>query len=56
MNTLANSQLGELHKFLGHGYPDGKGPVTFARYMGQESDEEKQRIIAHPPTFCSQTT
>ncbi len=29
MNALANSQRGELHKFLCHGYPDGRGPVTF---------------------------
>ncbi len=49
MNALANSQHGELEKFLGHGYPEGKGPVTFARYTGQESREEKQHIIAHPP-------
>lgn len=49
MNALANSQLGELQKFLCHGYPDGKGPVTFVRYTGQESDEEKNRIMANPP-------
>ena len=49
MNALANSQQGELEKFLKLGYPDGKGPVTFARYTGQESDEERQRIIANPP-------
>lgn len=49
MNALANSQIGELEKFLCHGYPDGKGPVTFARYTGQESDEEKQRIVANSP-------
>lgn len=49
MNALANSQYGELTKFLNDGYPDGKGPVTFARYTGQESDEERQRIIANPP-------
>lgn len=49
MNALANSQLGELEKFLGYGYPDGKGPVTFARYTGQESDEDRVRIIANPP-------
>ena len=49
MNALANSQHGELAKFLGHGYPDGRGPVTFARYTGQESDEEKQAIVANPP-------
>ncbi len=49
MNALANSQYGELEKFLNNGYPDGKGPVTFARYTGQESDEERQRIIGDPP-------
>jgi ATP-dependent helicase YprA (DUF1998 family) len=49
MNALANSQEGELEKFLCHGYPNGKGPVTFARYTGQEADERKQQIIAHPP-------
>ena len=49
MNALANSQLGELEKFLGLGYPDKKGPVTFARYTGQESDERKREIISNPP-------
>lgn len=49
MNALANSQRGELQKFLQHGYPDGRGPVTFARYTGQESDEERNEIIAKPP-------
>ena len=49
MNALANSQQGELEKFLCRGYPNGKGPVTFARYTGQESDEQKQQIIANPP-------
>ncbi|MGD0949096.1 MAG: DEAD/DEAH box helicase [Candidatus Binatia bacterium] len=49
MNALANSQLGELQKFLCEGYPDGKGPVTFARYTGQEKDEERQEIIKKPP-------
>jgi len=49
MNALANSQMGELKKFLKLGYPDGRGPVTFERYTGQESDEEKKRIMADPP-------
>jgi ATP-dependent helicase YprA (DUF1998 family) len=49
MNALANSQFGELHKFLRLGYPDGKGPVTFARYTGQEGDEERNAIVAKPP-------
>jgi ATP-dependent helicase YprA (DUF1998 family)/very-short-patch-repair endonuclease len=49
MNALANSQMGELRKFLSLGFPDGKGPVTFERYTGQESDEEKKRIMSNPP-------
>ncbi|RMH50632.1 MAG: DEAD/DEAH box helicase [Bacteroidetes bacterium] len=49
MNALANSQVGELEKFLCRGYPQGQPPVTFARYTGQESREEKQRIIGSPP-------
>jgi ATP-dependent helicase YprA (DUF1998 family)/very-short-patch-repair endonuclease len=49
MNALANSQFGELKKFLQDGFADGKGPVTFEQYTGQESDEQKKRIIASPP-------
>jgi superfamily II DNA/RNA helicase/very-short-patch-repair endonuclease len=49
MNALANSQLGELKKFLCNGYPGGKPPVTFRRYTGQESDEDRNDIIANPP-------
>lgn len=49
MNALANSQLGELEKFLRFGYDDGKGPVTFARYTGQENDDEKKRTMGSPP-------
>ena len=49
MNALANSQLKELEKFLKLGYSNKQGPVTFERYTGQESDEERQRIIAMPP-------
>ena len=49
MNALANSQVHELEKFLTFGYPDRRGPVRFARYTGQESDEEREAIIADPP-------
>lgn len=49
MNALANSQSGELEKFLKYGYPEGKEPVTYARYTGQESDVERAEILAHPP-------
>jgi DEAD/DEAH box helicase/Domain of unknown function (DUF1998)/Helicase conserved C-terminal domain len=47
MNALANSQLEELKKFLGA--RDGGIPVTFARYTGQESSEERERIRHNPP-------
>jgi hypothetical protein len=49
MNALANSQAGELEKFLYRGYPDGRGPVRFRRYTGQESDDERRAIWADPP-------
>lgn len=49
MNTLANSQCGELEKFLCAGFPNGKGPVSFRRYTGQEPDDERRAIIADPP-------
>jgi len=49
MNALANSQAGELEKFLCFGYPEGKSPVTFARYTGQEKDADRERITTNPP-------
>ena len=49
MNALANSQRGELEKFLRNGYGEGREPVTFARYTGQEQGEERDRILANPP-------
>ncbi len=49
MNALANSQQGELEKFLCRGYPKGHPPVTFRRYTGQESDEQRKEIVANPP-------
>ena len=45
MNALANSQLGELEKFLGI----SNQQVSFARYTGQESSEKRAIIIANPP-------
>lgn len=47
MNALANSQLEELKKFLGA--ENQTVPVTFARYTGQESAEERVRIMNNPP-------
>src|SRR4030043_191034 len=55
MNALANSQHGELQKFLHLGFPDKKGPVTFQRYTGQEDDETRNQIIAHPPDILLTT-
>jgi len=49
MNALANSQFEELSKFINRGYPDERGPVRFKRYTGQESDVEREAIIANPP-------
>jgi very-short-patch-repair endonuclease len=49
MNALANSQLGELHKYLRHGYGEGREPVTYARYTGQEDEERRKQIRDNPP-------
>ncbi len=48
MNALANSQFLELEKFLGR-RDDGRQPVTFAKYTGQENEEKKRAIIDNPP-------
>ena len=45
MNALANSQLGELEKFLGA----SNQQVSFQRYTGQESPDKRASIIADPP-------
>lgn len=47
MNALANSQLEELGKFLGD-YGDHP-PITYGRYTGQESEDERQYMAANPP-------
>jgi ATP-dependent helicase YprA (DUF1998 family) len=49
MNALCNSQREELEKFLTLGYGSGDEPVRFARYTGQESQEEREAIAARPP-------
>jgi len=49
MNALANSQLGELKKFLETGACHGRPPVKVRRYTGQESREERQEICDNPP-------
>jgi ATP-dependent helicase YprA (DUF1998 family) len=49
MNALCNSQLEELQKFLTYGYDSGKEPVTYARYTGQERQEDRQKLAENPP-------
>lgn len=52
MNALANSQQKELEKFIPptqSGDGAQRPPVTFRRYTGQESDEEKREIRSNPP-------
>lgn len=47
MNALANSQREELKKFLEADH--GGTRVTYARYTGQETSEERERIKNNPP-------
>lgn len=47
MNALANSQLQELDKFLGDRF--ATPPVTYRRYTGQESEEERADTRRNPP-------
>ena len=49
MNALANSQMLELEKYLRFGYPKDGEPVTFARYTGQETSDDRAKVLAHPP-------
>ncbi|RKS79491.1 ATP-dependent helicase YprA (DUF1998 family) [Actinomadura pelletieri DSM 43383] len=49
MNALVNSQVNELEKYLRDGYGEGREPVTFARYTGQEDDERRREIRDDPP-------
>ena len=46
MNALANSQAKELESYLGSAT---SGFVTYARYTGQESNEDRELIRANPP-------
>ncbi|MDO5710892.1 MAG: DEAD/DEAH box helicase, partial [Micrococcales bacterium] len=47
MNALANSQREELDKFLLDGFDTP--PVTYRRYTGQESLEEREAVLKDPP-------
>ena len=49
MNALANSQLGEIAKFVGEsGLPENLRP-TVARYTGQETQKEREAIAHDKP-------
>jgi len=47
MNALINSQLENLQRLQEQNWPDT--PLRFARYTGQEDDEEKERVKQDPP-------
>ena len=47
MNALANSQKEELEKFIDQ--VPGDRPITFARYTGQEDQDERRRVADEPP-------
>jgi len=47
MNALANSQMNELRRFLAP--VEGVPKVTFGRYTGQESKDERLAIKDNPP-------
>lgn len=49
MNALCNSQYGELKKFLSLGYGEGREPVRFDRYTGQDDQKRRDEIAADPP-------
>ena len=49
MNALANSQDEELGKFVDKGYAEGRSPVRFARYTGQERGPDREAIRSDPP-------
>jgi RAD3-like DEAD/DEAH box helicase/helicase-like protein/uncharacterized protein DUF1998 len=47
MNALANSQMEEIGKFLSN--VQGRPPITFARYTGQEDADARRRVADEPP-------
>jgi ATP-dependent helicase YprA (DUF1998 family) len=49
MNALANSQKGELEKYLTLGSFADQHGVRFKRYTGQENKQEREEIINDPP-------
>jgi ATP-dependent helicase YprA (DUF1998 family)/very-short-patch-repair endonuclease len=49
MNALANSQQHELEKYLTWGIAREHRAVSFARYTGQETDEQRDRVLGRRP-------
>ncbi len=49
MNALANSQLGEMRKYLDKITFGDNPPVTVQRYTGQEKQNEREAILDNPP-------
>lgn len=49
MNALANSQEGELKKFLSFSNSLNGNSITFSRYTGQEREETRKKILDNPP-------
>ncbi|MGK5093222.1 DEAD/DEAH box helicase [Deltaproteobacteria bacterium TL4] len=49
MNALANSQHGELAKFIQADPDSEKSLITFKRYTGQETEQQKRGIQNSPP-------
>ncbi|MDA8049847.1 MAG: DEAD/DEAH box helicase [Rhodospirillales bacterium] len=49
MNALANSQMEELKRYVGQSGLEERLAPTFARYTGQEDDDERQKIREAKP-------
>ncbi|WP_157129659.1 DEAD/DEAH box helicase, partial [Thermobifida halotolerans] len=49
MNALANSQHHELTKYLRWGLSRRDHRIRFASYTGQENQEQREQVFAHPP-------
>ena len=49
MNALANSQEGELNKFIKFGFSENSQLVSFAKYTGPTDEDARESIIANPP-------
>ena len=47
MNALINSQLKALEDFRERNWPDA--PVRFDRYTGETKQDDRERILQHPP-------